>query len=205
MHEFGHALGLGHASSSETINGLELMFPTLSMNKIIYPSTLDIYGLSILYKGGFSRTVQLPTNIPYQMLEEAPELPYLSQPLFFLYPSVDIFRYFLTYQFGILSQPMVLLIPSVTWMIIATTLGLAFRSRKSAIIISISFSYLTIYYFSTIYNDFDAISIGLKIITLLPTIAIGAYIGESISSSFKKREQTEDNAMKSTNISQSSY
>jgi len=68
MHEFGHALGLGHASSADTSKGPELMYPTSSKNEIVYPSTLDVYGLSQLYQGYFSQTIQLPSNIPYVML-----------------------------------------------------------------------------------------------------------------------------------------
>jgi len=68
MHEFGHALGLGHASSADTSDGPELMYPTSSKSEIVYPSTLDIYGLSLLYQGYFSQSVQLPSNIPYVML-----------------------------------------------------------------------------------------------------------------------------------------
>jgi len=68
MHEFGHALGLGHASSPTTSDGQELMYFASSKNEIVYPSTLDVYGLSIQYKGNFNKTIQLPTDIPYKML-----------------------------------------------------------------------------------------------------------------------------------------
>ncbi len=69
MHEFGHALGLGHASSSTTADGQpELMHSTLARNEVVYPSTLDVYGLIVLYKGGFGQTVELPSNIDYKML-----------------------------------------------------------------------------------------------------------------------------------------
>jgi hypothetical protein len=70
MHEFGHALGLGHASSSNTLNGPELMYLASSNNEIVYPSTLDVYGLMNLYDGKFSQNVQLPPSIPYVMLTE---------------------------------------------------------------------------------------------------------------------------------------
>jgi predicted Zn-dependent protease len=70
MHEFGHALGLGHASSSSTLNGPEVMYYSSSDNEVVYPSTLDVYGLTELYKGTFSQSVQLPSDIPYVMLTE---------------------------------------------------------------------------------------------------------------------------------------
>jgi hypothetical protein len=68
MHEFGHALGLGHTSSQKTLNGLELMYYYTSSDRAIFPSTLDLYGLSTLYKGSFSQSIQLPTHIPYEMI-----------------------------------------------------------------------------------------------------------------------------------------
>ena len=70
MHEFGHALGLGHASSQNTLNGPELMYYASSKNEIVYPSTLDIYGLTEVYNGHFSQQVSLPSTIPYVMLAE---------------------------------------------------------------------------------------------------------------------------------------
>ena len=70
MHEFGHALGLGHATSAETLNGPELMYFTSSKNEVVYPSTLDMYALASLYHGRFSQDVQLPDYIPYVMLSE---------------------------------------------------------------------------------------------------------------------------------------
>ena len=70
MHEFGHALGLGHASSANTMDGPELMYLTSSNNEVVYPSTLDAYGLVNLYYGKFSQNVQLPPSIPYVMLAE---------------------------------------------------------------------------------------------------------------------------------------
>jgi hypothetical protein len=70
MHEFGHALGLGHASEANTSTGPELMYYSPSKNQTIYPSTLDVYGLSRLYAGEFDHIIQLPNNIPYIMLAE---------------------------------------------------------------------------------------------------------------------------------------
>jgi hypothetical protein len=70
MHEFGHALGLGHASSPSTLNGPELMYYTSSEKEVVYPSTLDVYGLAELYRGVFSQSVQLPSDVPYVMLTE---------------------------------------------------------------------------------------------------------------------------------------
>jgi hypothetical protein len=68
MHEFGHALGLNHASSPTTSDGPELMYFASHTGEIVYPSTLDVYALSWLYKGNFGETVQLPNNISYRML-----------------------------------------------------------------------------------------------------------------------------------------
>ncbi len=69
MHEFGHALGLGHAFPSTTADGQpELMHSTLARDEVVYPSTLDVYGLIFLYKGGFGQTVELLSNIDYKML-----------------------------------------------------------------------------------------------------------------------------------------
>jgi len=70
MHEFGHALGLGHASPENTLNGPELMYYASSKDQTVYPSTLDIYGLTALYAGNFSQSIQLLSDIPYVMLAE---------------------------------------------------------------------------------------------------------------------------------------
>ena len=81
MHEFGHALGLGHASSPSTLNGPELMYYTSSKNEVVYPSTLDVYGLTELYRGVFSQSVQLPVDVPYVMLTEGTvPLPTVTPP-----------------------------------------------------------------------------------------------------------------------------
>ena len=69
MHELGHAFGLGHASSQYTADGgPELMFTSSSQNRIIFPSTMDMYGLSLLYKGSLTQSTQLPASTPYKML-----------------------------------------------------------------------------------------------------------------------------------------
>ena len=70
MHEFGHALGLGHAGQANTWNGPELMYYASSKNQVMYPSTLDVYGLTRLYAGDFGHNVQLPPYLPYVMLAE---------------------------------------------------------------------------------------------------------------------------------------
>jgi len=74
MHEFGHALGLGHASQVNTSNGPELMYYGSSKKQPIYPSTLDIYALTRLYAGEYDHIIQLPQDIPYIMLSEG-EIP----------------------------------------------------------------------------------------------------------------------------------
>jgi len=68
LHELGHALGLDHALQSYTSNGPEIMYESSAKNQIIYPSTLDVYALSRLYRGSYEQTIQLPSNIPYEML-----------------------------------------------------------------------------------------------------------------------------------------
>ena len=68
MHEFGHALGVGHASSADTEDGPELMYPASTESEVVFPSTLDVYALTQLYQGSFNQAVQLPTSIPYVML-----------------------------------------------------------------------------------------------------------------------------------------
>jgi len=78
MHELGHMLGLGHASSQNTLDGPELMYNISSRNRILSPSTLDIYGLTTLYRGMYDQTVQLPAYIPYKMLSEGTVPPFTS-------------------------------------------------------------------------------------------------------------------------------
>lgn len=68
MHEFGHVLGLDHADSSDTSNGPELMYSESAIYGTVYPSTLDAYALSRLYRGRYGQRIQLPTSIPYELL-----------------------------------------------------------------------------------------------------------------------------------------
>lgn len=70
MHEFGHVLGLGHAVPSDTVNGPELMYFTSSKDEVVFPSTLDVYALTVLYAGNFVQSVELPLDMPYVMLAE---------------------------------------------------------------------------------------------------------------------------------------
>ena len=83
MHEFGHTLGVGHASTQFVQDGYpEIMYYASSKTRISFPSTLDIYALTQLYQGYFNQTVQLPANIPYLVLPEGslppqpPETPF---------------------------------------------------------------------------------------------------------------------------------
>jgi hypothetical protein len=87
MHEFGHSLGLGHASQRNTVNGPELMYFRTPTESTVYPSTLDLYALSVLYRGDFSELVQLPTSIPYEMVQPTTTQPNMvpdpAQPDFY--------------------------------------------------------------------------------------------------------------------------
>ena len=82
-HEFGHALGLDHASTATTSdNYLELMATSYNLpvgtsaNPLEAPSTLDLYALATIYSwletsptltgpGPDATTVTLPASIPY--------------------------------------------------------------------------------------------------------------------------------------------
>jgi hypothetical protein len=68
LHELGHVLGLDHALQPYTSNGPEVMYASSVKNQVVYPSTLDVYALSILYQGSYLQTIQLPSDIPYEML-----------------------------------------------------------------------------------------------------------------------------------------
>ena len=113
MHEFGHALGLGHASSQDTLNGPELMYYASSKNEVVYPSTLDVYGLTRLYMGNYGQNVALPSSIPYVELTEGDIPP----------PQ--------TYSFGDYSKYTPLLIILFLVIVIAAVLGLITRETRT--------------------------------------------------------------------------
>ena len=191
MHELGHALGLGHTSSASTTNGPELMYPTSSMKQIVYPSTLDVYGLTMLYEDNFGLTIQLPSKIPYIMLELEDNFPFYQVqtfPMYLLYPSIDKFQHMLIKPQEILYQPMILLIPSTIWMVIALAFGLAFRSGKKGTITAIAFSTFIAYYIAF---ENNLVSLSLKILLLLPAILIGSTIAGFIGSRFSSKKETQ--------------
>ena len=90
-HEFGHALGLGHATVSGTDDGtFELMFPSYGQavgnpgNTLEAPSTLDMYALSYVYdwlatsstlnSSGHAKTdLALPSGATYSSVYPYPE------------------------------------------------------------------------------------------------------------------------------------
>ena len=112
MHEFGHALGLGHALPQNTLNGPELMYNSSSKNQIVYPSTLDVYGLTKVYNGSYGRTVDLPPSIPYVMLAEG-DIPPLQ-----IIPWEDYRKY----------TPLLIVLFLVV--VVAAVLGLVSREEK---------------------------------------------------------------------------
>lgn len=202
MHEFGHALGLGHALSSNTLDGQELMYPTSTNDQAVYPSTLDVYGLMVLYhEGNFGGTVQLPSDIPYKMLAEGQKLPpndtpnpplplpYQSQssPLLFIFPPTGTFQYVLLNPQEILGQPMILLVPSLFWLSIALISGSLFRSGKIGSLVVLAISLLIAYYVSLIW-EISLSTLGLNIILLLPAIIVGASLGGLIRRSSSPKD-----------------
>lgn len=190
MHEFGHALGLGHASSQTTSNGPELMYYSTPRHQIVYPSTLDVYGLIELYEGIFDQEVQLPSNIPYEMLAEGdipPPPTVQSSPLHILYPSTSDFQYLLTEPQEILYKPMILLVPSILWMSIGLVLGLALCSGKKGALVAFTGSVFIAYYITT--WNIKLVSLTLKTVPLLPAILIGASIGEIVSRRFAIKKE----------------
>ena len=152
------------------------MYPFSYLDQIIYPSTLDIYGLIMLYEGNFGQTVHLPSTIPYKMLAEVnsffnPDL----VPFYLLFPSENVYPYLSIKPQAILYQPMILLVPSLLWMAIALIFGLLFRSGKKATLVSIIVSVFVAY--SIAIFDIDLVSLGRKIVPIIPAIMIGASIG----------------------------
>jgi hypothetical protein len=175
MHEFGHALGLGHADSPETRNGPELMYLTSLHTQTVYPSTLNIYGLSRLYSGNFEETVFLPSTIPYLMIAQG-SIPPQDQTVSnnMLYILIDELALFFHNPQGIRDQPMPLLVPALLWMAIAVILGLLLRSTTKATMGSVG---VVIVVYSVAIVNIDFLSLGLAIVLLLPSIVFGAFIG----------------------------
>lgn len=189
MHEFGHALGLGHANSRDTENGPELMYPSSSLQQTVYPSTLNAYGLVMLYSGSYGNTVTLPADIPYMMLAEGSipqDQTFPKNILSLLVNELDALFYS---PEDILYNPMRLLLPIILWIAISLVCGLLLSSGTGAMMVSIAISIFACY---VTVVSINLVSLGLKIVSILPFIAIGAYIGGFISNrnTAKKIEHT---------------
>jgi predicted Zn-dependent protease len=141
MHEFGHALGLGHASSQNTEDGPELMYPASSLQQTVYPSTLDVYGLLMLYSVGYGLTVSLPANVPYILLAEGSIIPQdqsFSDNVFHLLVN-DLDAIFYDPE-NILNNPMRLFVPCILWILISLACGLLLSSETGAVMLSVFIS-----------------------------------------------------------------
>jgi hypothetical protein len=179
MHEFGHALGLGHALSVSTTNGPELMYHISPRGKIIYPSTLDIYGLIMLYNGNFGETVQLPPHIPYTMLSTGILNTAIQPPLWsILYPSTNELLVVLDQPEKIVLKPTFFLVPSLFWLAIAVVLGLALSSRVKGFLLTSIILVLGAYTLQT--HEIDAFILLFQSVLLLPAIVIGSMVSEYI-------------------------
>lgn len=88
----------------------------------------------------------------------------------------------------ILDQPMLLLIPSVIWLVIALILGLLLRSGKLSLLITVLVLGAAAY-FTTAPNlgsaNLDTVTLLLKTAPLLPAIIIGAPVGGFIGRRFR--------------------
>jgi hypothetical protein len=179
MHEFGHALGLGHVESPETTNGPELMYPTSSYGQLMYPSTLNIYGLIQLYRGNFRTTVVLPSTIPYVMVTHGspppPDHPHTPTLLDRLLNELAAFFHD---PRGIVDPPTRLLVPGILWMGIAVILGLLLHSTTKATLGSLGVCLIV--NSATMINR-DLWLFGRSMVFILPAIILGAVIGSVMS------------------------
>lgn len=175
MHEFGHALGLGHANSPQTTNGPELMYLTTSHEQTVYPSTLNLYGLSRLYSGNFEETVFLPSTLPYIMVTSdgsPPQTQTVTKNL--LSSLINELEAFFHNPQEIWFQPTRLLVPSLVWMAIAVLCGLLLRSTTKATMGSAGV-FIVAYYVAIVNRD--VLGLGLALIIIFPSLVMGAFIG----------------------------
>ncbi|UCH37901.1 MAG: matrixin family metalloprotease [Candidatus Bathyarchaeota archaeon] len=188
MHEFGHAIGLGHAFTQSTENGPELMYPTLSMNRVIHPSTLDTHGLAMLYEGNYGQIVYLPDDVPYMMLGVSDRPPPLDPtPLDIFYPVITEVQSVFIDPLEILRQPNILLVPSILWMAIAILFGLLLHSGTMGWLVTSTISLVIAYSISS--SEVDLIMLIGQIGLLLPPIIIGASIGSFIVQKYSQKKQ----------------
>lgn len=89
------------------------MYYASSKNEVVYPSTLDIYGLTQVYAGNYGQNVALPSTIPYVELTEGDIPP----------PQ--------TYSFGDYKKYVPLLIILLLVVVIAAVLGLITRETRT--------------------------------------------------------------------------
>jgi uncharacterized protein YneF (UPF0154 family) len=86
----------------------------------------------------------------------------------------------------IVRQPMILLVRSVLWMVIAIFFGLILHSGTMGGLVTSTISLLVAYSLSS--SEVDLILLSVKIVLLLPSIIIGASIGAFIVQKYSQNK-----------------